>query len=202
MPSASVFDPLVALTLHDCGIHCGGRSKGCSRTSVTPAALSRSISQRAFSASASVPMIRPQNCGCPLIAIAARYRGLRIDVGLEAGPVDRQVRGVAAVPLPVWNRRQRDYECRRDYGRLRPFVHRAPPCAANATTGDVTSGPITRTGRQLRPNGPQHPVLQGLNRPRIAEHRRRSGGHSRQNIASPVVVLRQADRDRDKLRGA
>src|SRR5580765_3471123 len=59
----SVVGPDVAVIVHDCGIHCGGRSIGWMRTPDNPTRLKWPASQSADSASEEVPVMRPQNCG-------------------------------------------------------------------------------------------------------------------------------------------
>ncbi len=63
--SCSEDGPDVAVIVHDPGIHCGGRSIGCTRTSVGPMRLKCPTSQSADSVSPDVPVVRPQNCGRP-----------------------------------------------------------------------------------------------------------------------------------------
>ena len=76
----------------DCGIHCGGRSKGWMCTSDNPSLVNFSVSHCAVSVSAEVPMILPQNCGWPLIAILAGDGGQVFDVGVDALAVDGRSR--------------------------------------------------------------------------------------------------------------
>ncbi len=77
--------------LQVCGIHCGSRSSGWILTSDRPAFLNFAASHCALSWSDDVPVMRPQNFGWTVVAIAAGDQHLLDDIAVHALAVDRGI---------------------------------------------------------------------------------------------------------------